>query len=68
MTAAQSSANTAAEPVIVYRVESKCGRIFGWAATDMHDLFRQLQEKGIEAKRVRTLSEYEAEQEMKQSA
>lgn len=68
MTAAQSSANTAAVPVIDYRVESKCGRIYGWAATDMFDLFRQLQERGIEADRVLPMSEYEAEQEMKRSA
>ena len=47
--------------VVQYIVETKCGRTIQMAALDMHQLFRDLQEKSIKAEKVITLSEYDAE-------
>lgn len=59
--------NTAAAPTIDFMVDTKCGRHFRWSATDMHSLFRELQEKGYVAEKVLTMEEYKAE-ELKESA
>ena len=60
-------ANTAAAPTIEYLVDTTCGRHMAWAATDMNDLFRQLQERGYVATRVQTMDEHDVE-ELKESA
>lgn len=54
-------ANTAAVPLIDYLVQTECGRNFGWSATDMSSLVRDLEYRGYKATFVQTMSEYEAE-------
>jgi hypothetical protein len=46
---------------IQFIVLTKGGRNIQMAAVDMHQLFRDLQEKNITADKVTTLTEYEAE-------
>jgi len=59
-------ANTAAVPLTEYMVDTECGRHFSWAAIDMNDLFRQLNEGGYVARKVLSMQEYEME--LKESA
>ena len=56
------NAKTASTPWIEYRVETQCGRIFGWSATDYYDLFNRLTERGYQAKKVQLWSDFESEQ------
>ncbi|MNT15888.1 hypothetical protein D3C72_1509660 [compost metagenome] len=44
--------------LIDYRVETKCGRIFGWITTSMDRLFREMSEKGYEVTFVMEMDEY----------
>lgn len=57
-----SEVKTAAVPLVEYRVETQCGRIFAWSAPDLYWLFNRLTERGYQAKKVQLWSEFEAEQ------
>ncbi|OZB90091.1 hypothetical protein CJP46_35530 [Paenibacillus sp. XY044] len=55
MTAAPSSANQLTE----FRVQTECGRLFGWSAIDEESLRREMKEKGYQIIEVQPMKEWE---------